>query len=132
MATQPEFIRHIYKVDKVVQSYKIFRLSETPKSSTVLTELIKLETFRGFSNASRVVFSLTIRNANNWSKCTQLTGLRKTTIKNVFYGNSIVKEKSLILLQVNKETNEIIIDFYRSFYPFKQGQLLALIKNHKY
>jgi hypothetical protein len=113
----------------------------------ILQERIKIEKDNGFHDRSRQFeYWLYFRNDTNWSRCFK-TGLAKTSLKYVFEGN--VSEpiilntknnkgkdwenpKHFILLQFSENSETIIIDLFKEFYPFKKAFVDLIVKEHQF
>jgi hypothetical protein len=147
-----DFIRAIYVLDinfnntetkreYVIQEKINFQLDN------VLKERIKIEKDNGFHDRSRQFdYWLYFRNDTNWSRCFK-TGLGKTSLKYVFEGN--VSEpiilntkntkgkdwenpKHFILLQFSGNSETVIIDLFKEFYPFKKALIDLIVKEHQF
>lgn len=129
----PEYIRHIYQVDKVLRSYTVYSLKEVSDSSRVkLSDLVRLEPFRGKSHTSGVCVLLRDREPNRWSK-NSLTGLRPTDRNAVYYGDHVNgNQKSLILFKLVNNSTKMIVDYFNGFYPNHKGILAAIIQHHNF
>lgn len=122
-------IRHSYKVCKALKSYTVYEL-EKPHQNTVLTEKIRIEKFRFFSNGSGFDDYLRLRDTAKWETCEQVTGLFKTGNVNLFYGDRIKSgNKSLLIFYFSKNKKRLIIDYYKNFYP-KREVLQTLLTNY--
>lgn len=130
---RPDFVRHLYKVSHQVQSYSVYDISEVTNSKPpILTETLRIEQYRGKSNATDITEYLRLRTTTNWSTSEQVTGLRPTYNKNVFYGNRIKDgKKSLLVFIFQKDRELLYIDVYRSFYPTHNGILKDILKHYK-
>lgn len=129
MSYTPDCIRHSYKVSKCLKSYTVFELSKPVNN--LLTDILRIEEFRGKSNAYGIKDYLTLRTSTSWSKSEQVTGLRPTKKEGLFYGDRISNgKKSLLIFQFLTDRNELIIDVYRSFYPEYKGILENIIKSY--
>ena len=133
----PDYIRHTYKVLKVLKSYTIFELVKVERNINLLTDVIRIEKFRGKSNATNIEHYLRLRNTSNWNKCEKVTGLRPTKINGLFYGDRRVKnkfsiiKKTLLIFIVPNDPKTLIIDVYRGFYPNHNGILQIIINTYK-
>lgn len=129
----PEYIRHIYQVDKVLKSYTVYSLKSASDSSRIkLTPSVRLEPFRGKSNTSGVSVLLRDREPHRWAKNT-LTGLRPTSCKSVYYGDHINgNQKNLMLFKLTDNSRTLIVDYFNGFYPNHKGILDAIIQNHNF
>jgi hypothetical protein len=113
----------------------------------ILKERIKIEKDNGFQNSSRQFDCwLYFRNDTNWSRCFK-TGLGKTSLKYLFEGNvsepiilntknikgkNCENPKHFILLQFSKNSETVIIDLFKDFYPFKKALIELIVKEHKF
>lgn len=132
MINRLNYVRHIYKVDSVRKSNACYKLDDFYNGSKKLTDIVRIEKFRGYSASKRNDDYFRIKDNPLWKDCTMLTGLRKTLITNVFYGDSIKKGKSLILFQLSDDRTTLIVDFFEGFYPTKPALRNSIIKNHNY
>ncbi len=128
----PDYIRHTYKVLKVLKSYTVFKLQKLDGNTNLLTDVIRIEKFRGKSNATNINYYLRLRNCSNWSKCEMVTGLRPTKIKGLFYGDrrTNTTKKTLLIFVATNDPNTLIIDVYRGFYPNHKGILQNIISTY--
>lgn len=132
MINRLNYVRHIYKVDSVQKSNAYYKLDDYYNGSKQLTEFVRIERFRGYSNSKKNDTYFSIKDNPLWKDCTMLTGLRKTLKPNVFYGDSIQSKKSLILFQLSDDKTTLVIDVFNRFYPKNQSLLSSMIKNHNY
>lgn len=117
MTGNVEIIRHSYKVERRKKVYSVYELVE-PQPKAELTNLIRIEKFRMFSNGHGFDDYLRLRNTNNWQTCEQVTGLFKTEYPNVFYGDRRHSgKKNLLVFQFSQNLDLLIIDYYIGFYP---------------
>lgn len=113
----------------------------------ILRDRIKIEKTNHFHERGRQFdLWLYFRNDKNWLKCFK-TGLAKTSGKYVFEGNvsePIILQtknhkgkdwenpKHFILLQFSENSETVIIDLFKDFYPFKKALIELIIKDHKF
>tara|TARA_B100000787_G_scaffold166786_1_gene152534 strand:+ start:907 stop:1374 length:468 start_codon:yes stop_codon:yes gene_type:complete len=147
-----EYVRAIYNIDSSCNNTDIKREYVFAKKNNslidkVLKSRIKIEKDNGFHDRSRHFdYWLYFRNDTNWSRCFK-TGLARTSIKYVFEGNVSepiilnVKNnkgkdwenpKHFLILQFSKNSETIIIDLFKEFYPFKKALIELIIKEHKF
>jgi hypothetical protein len=130
---KPDFIRHLYKVKKEFKSYTIYSLVEVTGNKNLLSETIRIETFRSKSNSRNIDDYLRLKTTSNWATSEMVTGLRPTSKNGLFYGDLINKEtqkKSLLLFTFSTDREILIIDVFRGFYPLNNGLLKNIIKTH--
>lgn len=133
----PNCIRHTYNVIKVLKSYSIYSLSQVDWNKNQLTDIIRIEKFRGMSNASNINHYLRLRNTSNWKSCELVTGLRPTKIKGIFYGDRQqphqikTGNKTLLIFGFTNDTKMLFIDVCRGFYPNHNGILNIIINAYK-
>lgn len=127
-----DFIRHSYTITKRLKTYDVFTLVDVKNGTKQLTNLLRIEQFRNFSEATGIKEYLRLRTCGNWSKCEKVTGLRPTKRPGVYYGDRVTIDgkKSLLIFTYNQKRDCLTIDYFRSYYPFKKGQLLNLISAH--
>ncbi|MBG7612102.1 hypothetical protein IU405_07555 [Polaribacter sp. BAL334] len=147
-----EYIRAIYVLDSSIEltdKKREYILAEKNNNlvNEVLKNRIKIEKDNGFHDRSREFeYWLYFRNDTNWSRCYK-TGLAKTSLNYIFEGNVsepiILKNKTakgkdhenpkhFVLLQFSKNGNEVIIDLFMDFYPFKKALIELIIKEHQF
>ena len=147
-----DYLRAIYTLDTSYSNTdktKQYVLAE--KNNYLVDEIlknrIKIEKDNGFHDTSRLFeYWLYFRNDTNWNRCFK-TGLAKTSLKYVFEGNIsepvILKTKNhkgkdwenpkhFILLQFSENSETIIIDLFKEFYPFKKALIQLIVKEHKF
>jgi hypothetical protein len=129
MTGNVEIIRHSYKVERAKKVYTVYQLVK-PQQKIELTDLIRIEKFRKYSNGSGFDHYLRLRNTTNWKTSEQVTGLFKTECPNIFYGDRIHSgKKNLLVFQFSKEPERLIIDYYKAYYP-KLGDLRGVLQNY--
>lgn len=112
--------RHFYEVEKVLKVYTIYKLVDAVNRK-VLTDLIRIEDFRKYSNGKGFDKYFRLRNVNNWSKCEKVTGLKFTDNKNLFYGDRLhAGRRNLIVFHFNDNRSRLTIDYYVGYYPNKE------------
>ena len=122
MTGNVSFVRHVYKVQRELKTYTIFELEtciqQTEPTTPILTDIIRVEVFRGFSFGKGFLHYLRIRNATAWSKCQQITGLFPTDNELLFHGNRLqYGKKHLIFFIYSPDKQKLCIDYYPNFYP---------------
>lgn len=130
---KPEFIRHLYKLKNELKSYTIYSLVEVTGNKNLLSETLRIESYRGKSNARNIDDYLRLRTTSNWATSEMVTGLRPTSKNGLFYGDRINKEtqkKSLLLFTFSTDRETLIIDVFRGFYPLNNGLLKNIVKTH--
>jgi len=131
MTGNVEIIRHSYKVERAKKVYTVYQLVE-PQQKTELTELIRIEKFRMFSNGSGFDDYLRLRNTNNWQTCEQVTGLFKTDYPGLYYGDRMHSgKKNLLIFQFSNDCELLIIDYYKGYYPKNNDLNNILIKYNR-
>lgn len=129
----PDHIRHIYKVTNELKSYTIYKLVEVKGNKNLLSETLRIEKYRGKSNAYNIDDYLRLRTTSNWATSEMVTGLRPTSKNGLFYGDRINKEtqkKSLLLFTFSVDIKTLFIDVYRGFYPIHNGILENIISTY--
>lgn len=129
----PDFYSHVYDLTHEVKSYSVYTQNVTLSSQiNLLTDVVRIEKYNGKSKAYGIEKYLRLRTSTNWAKSEQVTGLRPTTIKNVFEGNRVVNgKKNLLIFILSDDYKRLRIDVYRSFYPLNK-QILQSIINMNY
>jgi hypothetical protein len=132
----PDYIRHSYKVTNELKSYTVYQLSTSEGNVNLLTDILRIEKFQGKSNASNISDYLRLRNTSNWSKCEQITGLRPTSKRGLFYGDwrkvdqTNTLKKTLLLFKFSTDRTTLFLDVYRGFYPSHNVVLENIIKTY--
>ncbi len=127
---QPAYIRHTYKVTNDLKSYTVYKLAEVIGNKNLLTDIIRIETYQGKSNASNIIEYLRLKTTTNWNTSELVTGLRPTAKTGLFQGNRVNKEthkKTLLLFTFSTDRQTLFIDVYRGFYPIHNGILQNII-----
>lgn len=89
-------------------------------SSNILTEVIKIEKFQGYSKAFNLPYYLRIKDEKTWKDSTQVTGLFKSNQPLWFSGDYRTGElRTTLLFLLKPGMSEIII------YEFAQGIYLS-------
>ena len=129
----PDFYSHVYDLTHEVKTYNVYTRNVTLSSQiNLLTDIVRIENYNGKSNAYGIEKYLRLRTSSSWLKSEKVTGLRLTTIKNIFEGNRIVNgKKNLLLFIFSDDFKTLRIDVYRSFYPMNK-QILQSIINMNY
>ena len=127
-----DFIRHSYTVSKSLKSYEIYELSNVQFGTPQLTNELRIEQYRNYSNATGIEKYLRLRTCGNWQRCEKVTGLRPTKRQGVFYGDRVKEgsKKSLLIFTISNDRRSLTIDYFLSFYPFTAGQLQNIIAAH--
>jgi len=90
---------HYFELEKKNKYSANYQMT-SDRQTNFLTKRIKIEQFNGFSEAVGVEYYLIIRDANNWSRCSKITGLRPTKTKGLYYGDrKNGNRKTLILVR---------------------------------
>jgi len=146
------YLRAIYVLDastNITETKREYVLAENNNNlvDEVLMKRINIEKDNGFHDRSRDFdYWLYFRNDTNWCRCFK-TGLAKTSIKYVFEGNVsepiVLKTKNtkgkdwenpkhFILLQFSENSEKVIVDLFKDFYPFKRVLIELIIKEHSF
>jgi len=122
-------IRHIYKVERAKKVYTVYQLEPNTKNP-VLTDLVRIEQFRKFSNGTGFSEYLRLKNTSNWKTSEQVTGLKKTNNSNLFFGDRMhLGKKNLIVFKFSKDKEALLVDYYKGYYPTK-GDLNAILNKY--
>ena len=132
-------------IDKEKRVYKIKYRSE--HTNELFTNIVKVEKDNGFHDRSRFFeYWLLFRDETNWHRCTK-TGLANTNKRFVFEGNIselvILNTKTLkgkdwenpkhfVIVQFSKDSQTLIIDIFKDFYPHKPELINLIIKDHNF
>jgi hypothetical protein len=132
----PDYIRHSYKVTKELKSYTIYELSTFEGNVNLLTDILRIEQFQGKSLTTRVDDYLRLRtDPKSWTRSKLITGLRPTSNKCLFSGDSkpIGKDatvKTLLIFLFSTDRQTLFIDVYRGFYPLNPALLENIINTY--
>lgn len=128
----PDFYTHIFDLTHQVKSYGVFTHNFTKSSNIqLLTETLRIELYRGKSNAKNIETYLRLRTSTNWQTCEKVTGLRPTKSSNVFYGNRKINGKRNLLVFEYLDNGKVLkIDVYRAFYPNTPKILQDILKRN--
>jgi len=124
-------IRHSYKVERVKKVYSVYELTTTSRKedssviSPLLTDLIRIEKFRFYSNGSGFKHYLRLRDSNNWQSCTQVTGLFKTKNPGVYYGDHMHNGKNLLIFKFSENREQLTIDYYLKYCPYHRSDIIT-------
>lgn len=117
MTGNSKHIRHIYKVERAKKVYTVYQLEPTTQTP-VLTDLIRIEDYRKFSNGKGFDKYLRLRDTTSWATSEQVTGLKKTNNPDVFFGDRMHDgKKNLIVFKFSKDKEYLLIDYYKGYYP---------------
>jgi hypothetical protein len=110
-----------FKELKVNKHSTIYELTNTSQLTPFVTELVRIEKFQGYSNAYNLAEYYRIRNTTNWHTSKQITGLWKTQIKEVFYGDTgRGSDRSLLMFKFSENRSRLnIFLFSQGYYPSK-------------
>lgn len=134
MGNLPDYVRHVYKVDKELKTYTVFSIDEVRGSQSMLTDSIRIETFKGKSNTQGANVYLRLRDTSNWANCTLVTGLRPLG-SGKYYGDcykpNVIrnKKKTLLIFTYSTCNKFLFVDVFRDFYPYRPGQLHSIAKS---
>lgn len=132
----PDYIRHTYKVTNELKSYSVYELSTSEGNVNLLTDILRIEQFQGKSQTTRVDDYLRLRtDPKSWTRSKLITGLRPTSKKCLFSGDSkpIGKDtsvKTLLMFLFSTDRQTLFIDVYRGFYPIHNGILQNIISTY--
>lgn len=123
-----DYIRHIYKVEKVLSSYTIYGLVEASNTLCIkLSTFVRLERFRGNPKESSLQLLLRGRDATKWAS-RSITGLYPILQTNLFYGaHKTNGSKNLLVINIYDDT--MVIDYFNGFYPRNNQALGHIIDN---
>jgi hypothetical protein len=133
----PDFIRHTFKVTNVLKTYSVYQIDEVAGTKNLLTDTIRIEKYFGKSNAQNIDHYLRLRTTTNWATSEKVTGLRTTTITDLFHGNRLSinpegkQNKTLLLFIFSIDSQTLTIDVYRGFYPNHKGILQNIINTYQ-
>lgn len=132
----PDYIRHTFKVTSELKSYTVYEFVEVQRGKNLLTDILRIEQFQGKSLTTRVDDYLRLRtDPKSWTRSLLITGLRPTSNKSLFSGdskpidkNTTVKTLLMFLFSTDRQT--LFIDVYRGFYPIHNGILQNIISTY--
>jgi hypothetical protein len=132
----PDYIRHTYKVTNELKSYTVYELSTFEGNVSLLTNILRIEQFQGKSLTTRVDDYLRLRtDPKSWTRSRLITGLRPTSNKCLFSGDSkpIGKDttvKTLLIFLFSTDRQTLFIDVYMGFYPLNPALLQNIINTY--
>lgn len=130
-----DYIRHIFRRVKILKSYSVYELVGVENGKPQLPRTVRIERYKGRSDARGINWYFRIKDTTNWNTSRQVTGLRPAG-PNVFYGDMPKPDKtgpeSLLLFQRAADGELLVIDYFRKYYPFVEGQRINMIRQHKY
>ena len=129
METGNNYTRHIYEVLKDLRHYTVYQLKDVQDGANQLTELIRIEGYRGYSRGNGFNELLRLRTSSNWKTSELVTGLKVTKTKNTYFGDRIHNgKKNLLIFRFTPDRQRLIIDYFPVFYPINNGIIQELIK----
>lgn len=129
METGNDYTRHIYEVQKELKSYVVYTLKDVQNGVNQLTEVIRIENYRGYSMGSGFNQLLRLRNSSSWKHGKLVTGLKFTKTDNVFFGDRLHNgKKNLLLFKFEDNRQRLIIDYFKGVYPGNEETIQKLIK----
>jgi hypothetical protein len=132
----PDYIRHTYRVTNELKSYTVYELSTFEGNLNLLTDILRIEQFQGKSQTKRVDDYLRLRtDPKSWSRSRLITGLRPTSNKGLFSGDSKptgkdTTAKTLLMFLFSTDRKTLFIDVYRGFYSNQKGILQNIINTY--
>ena len=132
----PEYIRHTYKVTNELKSYTVYELQHVTGNKNLLSYILRIEQFQGKSQTTRDDDYLRLRtDPKTWTRSKLITGLRPTSNKSLFSGDSkpIGKDtnvKTLFMFLFSTDRQTLFIDVYRGFYPHYPALLQNIINTY--
>jgi len=135
-----DYHRHIYKVSKKVKSYTIYELVELPKGLNFLSDFLRIEPYQGKSQTKGVSICSRLRTTTSWTTSLEVTGLRPTETKGVYYGDRLRNNiKNLLIFQFLETKDGLFgepeirlnIDVFPNFYPHNKTILQNIISTYK-
>lgn len=114
MATQtPQPITHIYKeINKgKYKSVKHYELIVN-QNTTILPNLLNISQNQRCAK-SMPEFWLKVRQRNKWSK--DITGLFKTSLKNIYKGDT-QRRKNLLIFLFTEDGNTLVVKYFKNYF----------------
>ncbi|SHM05177.1 hypothetical protein [Flavobacterium xinjiangense] len=136
----PDFYRHVYRICNKVKSYTTYELAELPKGLNFLSDFLRIEPYQGKSQTKGVSICSRLRTTSNWTTSKDVTGLRPTDIKGVYYGDRLRNDiKTLLIFRFMEKKNGLFgeseirlnIDVYPHYYPRHKEILQNIINTYK-
>ena len=129
METGNNYTRHIYEVLKVLRYYTVYQLKDVQNGAKQLTDVIRIEDYRGYSMGSGFNELLRLRTSSNWKTSELVTGLKVTKTNNTYFGDRIHNgKKNLLIFRFTPDRQRLIIDYLPAFYPANRKTIQELIK----
>ena len=105
-------------------------------TSHIYTPQIRIEKNRGFNKSTNINCWLVIQDADNWNRCTRLTGLRPVKKMRAHFGDQKEaakgKPKSLLILQFSDDYKNLVVDYFPNFYPYTPQIRATIFDAHDY
>jgi hypothetical protein len=126
MATIPTPTIHEFKEinSGKYSSVKHYELEKINNGSSLLTKQLNISKDRKFAR-STPDYWLKIRDGRKWSR--PITGLFKTSSKNVYKGDCNYK-KHLLIIKFTEDHNRAIVYYFKNFFTADLKQVLPLIQ----
>ena len=108
-----------YKTHKINKQDTIYLRNDDCQTSNLFTEFVKIEKYQGYSNAFNLGLYLRLKDQSSWAKSKQLTGLWKTSFKNVYRGDYVSNRiKTLLLFRIDEVNDNFkVYVFPFGYYP---------------
>lgn len=115
---------YVYQFERIKENKQdsIYQGKESNHTEGIITELVKIERYQGYSNAFNLGLYFRIRNASSWAKSKQITGLWKTSTPGFYYGDirEDNKRKTLLLFSLKDQDKHLTVyQFPNLYYPSK-------------
>ena len=131
METGNNYTRHIYEVLRVLRYYTVYQLKDVQNGAKQLTDVIRIEDYRGYSRGSGFNDLLRLRTSSNWKTSELVTGLKVTKTNNTYFGDRIHNgKKNLLIFRFTPDRQRLIIDYFPAFYPVSKRNIPKIIKTH--
>jgi hypothetical protein len=112
---------YLFGLIKVNKHDTIYQGVSSNPVDTFITEFVKIEKFQGYSKAFNLGLYFRIKNKSSWAKSKQITGLWKTQIKSIYYGDfKELNSKTLLLFKIDEVNDKLIVyEFPKGYFPHK-------------
>lgn len=98
--------------------------------SNILTEVIKIEKFQGFSKVFNVDYYLRVKDRGTWKESTPVTGLFKCN-KSLWFSGDYIKGliKTSILFMLKPDMSELLIHEFQSGVYLSKNEIENYLKS---
>lgn len=108
---------------KINKHSTIYAMVDIPTKATFITSVVRIEKFQGYSKAYNLAEYFRIKDQSSWAKSRQVTGLWKTNVQGIYYGDNrenMSDLKTLLMFQFDPSDGALLLYVYqKGYYPAK-------------